>query len=181
MQIIYSNNDSSLCPANNSVFLAGPTPRLKETLSWRPEAVELFKKYNFSGTLCYPEYEPGLDLSQCDYNNQIEWEHHCLETCSLIMFWVPRDIKGNMPAFTTNIEFGYWIAKAPHKVVYGRPEQADNMKYMDYMYNKITHYPIPNKLDKLIKKTIVFLELEKLWDESTPSFARRFKIEEKAS
>lgn len=156
MQIIYSNNDPSLCPANNSIFLAGPTPRLKETPSWRPEAVKLFEKYNFDGTLCYPEYEPGLDLSQCDYCNQIEWEHYCLDKCSIIMFWVPRDIKGNMPAFTTNIEFGYWMATDKSKVVYGRPDQADNMRYMDYIYTKAWEGKCKphHKLERLVLRCI---------------------------
>lgn len=152
MNIIYSNNQASLCPAHNSIFLAGPTPRLKETPSWRPEAVKLFEKYNFDGTLCYPEYEPGLVFTEYEYTKQIEWEHYCLDKCTIIMFWVPRDIKGNMPAFTTNIEFGYWMATDKSKVVYGRPDQADNMRYMDYLYDKLWEGKLKpaNNLNRLV-------------------------------
>ena len=39
----------------NGVFLAGPTPRDDKTKSWRIEAIELFKKYGFGGTLFIPE------------------------------------------------------------------------------------------------------------------------------
>jgi hypothetical protein len=91
------------------------------------------------------------------YPNQIDWESACLENCGLIMFWVPRNLD-TMPAFTTNIEFGEWMAKDPLKVVYGRPDDAPNMRYMDYKYNKLleTNY-IFNNLDMLVKFAVRYL------------------------
>ena len=45
-----------------------------------------------------------------------------------IVFWVPRDIEGGMPAFTTNFDWGKWQASG--KCVLGAPPNADKVRYL---------------------------------------------------
>lgn len=37
-----------------------------------------------------------------------------------------------MAAFTTNVEFGYWLHSG--KVIYGRPNDVAKVKYLDWLY-----------------------------------------------
>jgi len=115
----------------DSVFLAGPTPRDSTLKSWRPRAVEML---SFGGTFkkCFvPERKNWKD--GFDYIEQVEWELEALKKCSVVMFWVPRDMK-TMPALTTNVEFGMLVKDS--RSVYGRPEDAASCKYLDYVYKK---------------------------------------------
>lgn len=59
------------------------------------------------------------------------WERIALTNASLIIFWIPRHLP-DMPAFTTNVEFGYWLHTG--KVIYGRPNDAEKIKYLDWLY-----------------------------------------------
>lgn len=52
--------------------------------------------------------EPDADVFHGDGNAQNEWEHLAIESCDVLMFWVPRDLE-TLPGFTTNVEFGYWL------------------------------------------------------------------------
>jgi len=113
-----------------AIFLAGPTPRKSDVVSWRPKAIEILKEAGFDGTVLIPERK---DWSvQFDYTDQVQWERIGLELASTILFWVPRHME-DMPALTTNIEFGYWVAKSPERVLYGRPNDAPNNRYLDWL------------------------------------------------
>lgn len=59
------------------------------------------------------------------------WERIGLTNASVIAFWIPRHLP-NMPAFTTNVEFGYWLHTG--KVVYDRSNDAEKIKYLDWLY-----------------------------------------------
>jgi hypothetical protein len=107
------------------IFLAGPTPRNENTPSWRPNAVELLKSHNFNGNVFIPEDEGGGFSGT--YTDQIEWEWAALDHATTILFWVPRELE-NMPAFTTNVEFGLHCKGG--RVVLGYPEGAPKMKYL---------------------------------------------------
>lgn len=131
MNVIYS--DTPVKIVGPSIFLVGPTPRSTAVPSWRPKAIEYFKQYDFKGTIMVPEREDWH--SQFNYNDQIEWEYFCLTNCSVVMAWVPRDL-ATMPAFTTNVEFGYWLGKNPKKLFYGRPDGSPHTSYLDWFYKK---------------------------------------------
>lgn len=122
--------------ANNSLFLAGPTPRSQDVASWRPRALEILEELNFEGTVFIPEPENGK--FSVEYDDQIGWETEALKLASVIVFWVPRSLP-DMPAFTTNIEWGMWYNSG--KVVFGAPPDAPKNKYMIYHCRK---YNIPN-------------------------------------
>ncbi|NLL44406.1 MAG: hypothetical protein GX247_01905 [Mollicutes bacterium] len=117
--------------------------------SWRIEAIEKIKKIGFDGIVYIPEYE-GFQ-GRADYVNQAMWEREALTEATVIMFWIPRKIP-NMPAFTTNVEFGYWIHTG--KIIYGRPDDAEKIKYLDWLY-KLEYGKEPiNNLDLLLKESI---------------------------
>lgn len=115
----------ALEPLPKSIFLAGPTPRDEDTSSWRPEALEILKALNFEGSVYVPEQ---ADWSKHDhYDQQVAWEWEALSISTVVVFWVPRELKA-MPAFTTNVEFGLMIASG--KCLLGYPEGAPKMRYL---------------------------------------------------
>ena len=153
MEINYSDKDVII---NNkkSIFLAGPTPRDEETISWRIEAIEYLKEKNFDGVVYIPEDE---FVRKNDYIDQAEWEREALTNSSVIVFWVPRELK-KMPAFTTNVEFGYYIAKRAEAIIYGRPDNAIKIKYLDWLYKKESDEKIFNTLEETINKAVKFID-----------------------
>jgi hypothetical protein len=151
MKIIYSNNPHFTGDDTCSLFLAGPTPRRNDVPSWRPKAVEILEELNFSGTVLIPEIETGEKFA--GYDNQIEWENSGLTHCTNIVVWLPRNME-NMLGLTTNSELGYWLAKNPAKVYYGRPDGAPHTRYQDWLYStNAKRYP-ENDLKELLKISI---------------------------
>ncbi|MDD4547329.1 MAG: hypothetical protein PHI05_01115 [Bacilli bacterium] len=63
-----------------------------------------------------------------------------------------------MPAFTTNVEFGYWLAKKPEKIIYGRPNNAKKIKYLDWLYKKESNKEIFETLEETIDKALKLIE-----------------------
>lgn len=130
MQVVYAKQPF---PESwtSAIFLAGPTPRDKETPSWRPEAIRLLEGMGYDGVVFSPEVEDGEWKSGPDaYIEQVEWERKGLDMADQIVFWVPREMT-SMPALTTNVEFGRYVTSG--KVVLGAPEWAKSVKYLDTM------------------------------------------------
>lgn len=112
---------------SKSIFLAGPTPRDPEqACSWRPAAIDWLDHFGYDGVVFVPEDRSGIYHG--DYFHQLDWEKKNLERADCILFWVPRDVEGGMPGFTTNIEWGTY--KRSGKVVFGAPKEATNVRYM---------------------------------------------------
>ena len=132
VKIIYAQTDINI--EGKSIFLAGPTPRKESVTSWRPQAVFTLRKLGFNGTLLIPELEGGWN-QEFAYKSQIEWEMDAMEKADIVLFWIPRELP-DMPAFTTNTEFGYWIAKEPSKIRLGIPEWAVKCDYIKYLAGK---------------------------------------------
>lgn len=115
------------------IFLAGPTRRNSIfEKSWRKKACKILENLDFDGIVYVPEFSSG---AQFDYTNQVLWERKALESATKILFWVPRNIKDGMPAFTTNVEFGMYLARNPEKVILAYPETAEKMSYLEWLYN----------------------------------------------
>ncbi|KKN96808.1 hypothetical protein LCGC14_0164520 [marine sediment metagenome] len=122
----------------SSVFLAGPTPRKEGDTRWRDKAIAEFKKRGFDGVILDPEREDWPEDKE-GYEEQIHWEQEMRERCDVILFFVPRHME-LAPGLTTNIEFGQDLSG--WKVVYGRPNDAVKMDYMDLIYKqryKVVH------------------------------------------
>lgn len=128
---IYSDQEPIFAPP--SIFLAGPTPRTAQSVSWRIKALEILKQLAFPGAVLIPERHDWVH--SFDYIDQVEWEYTCLEAATVIVFWVPRD-PVTLPGFTTNVEFGRYVGSG--RCVYGRPEAAPKNRYLDWLYNKLT-------------------------------------------
>lgn len=147
--MITNYSDQDVIENRKSIFLAGPTPRDKNIISWRNDATSKLESLGFDGVVYVPEYE-GLQAKE-DYTDQAMWERKALFEATVIMFWIPRELP-NMPAFTTNVEFGYWLHTG--KVIYGRPDNASKIKYLDWLY-KIDYDEEPlNNLDQLLIESI---------------------------
>lgn len=104
--------------------MAGPTPRDEKTKSWRTTACERLNELGFDGVVYVPEYSTWKPKE--DYVDQAMWEREALTESTVIMFWIPRSLP-DMCAFTTNVEFGYWLHSG--KVIYGRPYNAAKIKF----------------------------------------------------
>ena len=131
MRIIYATQDVPQS-FEKSIFLVGPTPRHPDVPSWRPLMLEALEGVGYEGVVFVPEDEGGE--WKHSYTDQVEWEHSCLDMSDLVVAWIPRDLE-TMPALTTNIEFGSLLTSG--KLLYGRPEEAVKMKYLDHCYQKM--------------------------------------------
>ena len=148
MKINYS--DQEVIKGEKSIFLAGPTPRGENVKSWRESACSYLETIGFTGVVYVPEYSTWKPKT--DYVDQAMWERIALTEASVILFWIPRELP-DMPAFTTNVEFGYWLHSG--KVVYGRPNEAVKIKYLDWLYEldykKVPKETLLETLDEAIK------------------------------
>ena len=131
--MIINYSDQPVMTGKTSIFLAGPTPRDKNVPSWRPDAIKFLEDRHFKGVVYVPEYSTGEPMS--DYIAQVEWERKALLNASVIVFWIPRKIP-EMMALTTNVEFGYYLHT--RKIIYGRPEDSEKNKYLDWLYEEDT-------------------------------------------
>ena len=133
-----------------SIVLCGPTPRDDKTPSWRPNAIKILEDLKFDGTVYIPEYKTGLKCN--NYNEQVNWEREVYLNCTIIIFWIPRHFP-DMLGLTTNVEFGYWIKSK--KCIYGRPDYAERIRYLDWLYyieyNKKPHNDLKELLQESIK------------------------------
>lgn len=138
---------------SQSIFLAGPTPRSPEVASWRPEALHLLSEAGYKGVVFVPE--PASGVWHGDYDDQIEWEQTCLGMSDAILFWVPRQL-GTLPGFTTNTEFGQWLASGRISV-FGAPPTATKVGYQQWLAER-HGIPLTSTLQESVEKTLESLE-----------------------
>lgn len=111
------------------------------------------KKLGFEGTVFVPEYSSSIRFDS--YIDQVEWERNVYTNCTVILFWVPRHFP-NMPGLTTNVEFGYWINSG--KCIYGRPDNAERTRYLDWLYNFEYKKEPYNNLKDLLNNSILLVD-----------------------
>lgn len=154
MDVVYTGEEMPT-KITKSIFLAGPTPRIDEVPSWRPDALRLLEDMGFTGTVFVPEDRGGG--VHLDYDHQVDWEDKYLNVADCIVFWVPRDISPDstgfpkMPAFTTNIEWGTWADSG--KVVLGAPEDAEKMMYLKHYADEFK-VPFTETLTETLKNAM---------------------------
>lgn len=142
-----------------TVFLAGPTVRGNQPhlTSWRFEAIKNFKSKGFNGNLIIPEFTEKHESDKYRYDLPV-WEFEGLVKSDVIMFWIPRTRE--CIGLTTNHEFGYWLAREQTKCIYGRPDDAYRMTYLDIMWVEdakrkgLKIPPIYNTMAKTIDATL---------------------------
>ena len=157
---------------NPSIFLAGPTVRGHQPYltSWRYEAIKKVEEWGHEVDLIVPEF-----ISPLTSDKGVEWcpiwEFAGLQKADCILFWIPRTrdkvvdgkIQHGLIALTTNMEFGYWQGRQPDKMIYGRPDDAYRMSYLDIMWKAVyleqqskTYNPrIYNTLENTLEASIV--------------------------
>jgi len=129
--IIYAQQELNF--EGKSVFLAGPTPRKMNVMSWRPKALKMLNQSSFNGTILVPEFKDRNNFTKnFAYDKQIAWELEAMKKADKIVFWIDRHLP-DMPGFTTNTEFGYWVAKDPEKIILGIPENSEKCDYIKYL------------------------------------------------
>ena len=139
----------------NSIFLAGPCPRVDFTDDWRFEAFEILKELGFNGTVITPSnknYQTYLANHDKDdtLKKQTMWEYETMKKCSALVFWIPRSKK--RPARTTNIEFGDWFNR--EGVFIGWPPTAEHNEYLQVradMIGKSVYYDLRTMLADVVK------------------------------
>lgn len=137
----------------HSIALVGPTPRSKDVLSWRIDAVKHLEQLGFQGSVLIPE-NPDFTFRDWEkdfpYDEQVEWELEMLEKATCLMFWIPRDMV-TLPGLTTNDEFGAF--KRSGRVVLGTPPDAFRVKYQRW-YAKKLGIPQTSTLEDTCKEAI---------------------------
>lgn len=155
MKVFYVD-DTPAETFGDSIFLAGPTPRSQDVASWRPEAIRILESLGFSGQVFIPERRDRQ--VKVDYLDQVEWEYRALEAVPLIIFWVPRELQ-TMPAFTTNVEFGRYVASG--RIYYGRPPESPKNRYLDWLYRKCTRKDPYEALQPMLEVAVWYLGLSR--------------------
>lgn len=151
MKIVYTGEDAPRF-LKKSIFLAGPTPRNAEAMSWRPYALRALENQSYDGVVFVPEFRNG----RCKmpdgwtYDMQCNWEHKCMDMSDIIIFWVPRKLK-TMPAFTTNVEFGLYANSG--KIILGAPPKAVNNGYLKFVAGKLA-IPVSRTLADTVKNAV---------------------------
>lgn len=128
--IVVHANEAPPASWDAAVFLAGPLPRSADVPAWNRDAVAFFQEqWRHDGRLVVftPELREGV---LADYTGQADWESRWMQAVDVIVFWVPRDM-ATMPALTTNIEYGAWVASG--KVVFGAPPTAPKNEYLRHL------------------------------------------------
>lgn len=126
-------------PAGPSVFLAGPTPTRGVVPSWRPAAIEAIEAA-WTGealTVLTPESRGGVRAAH--YDDQFEWETAARAAASVVLFWIPRDLR-SMPGFTTNVEFGHDVTTG--RAVLGCPPDCPNPERNRYLIHLARRYGV---------------------------------------
>ncbi len=141
--------------ATPAIFLAGPTPRSREVASWRPQAVEILKQLGFDGAVVIPEDRDFASRVDFEYAGQINWERACLKASDIVVFWVPRCLT-DMPAFTTNIEFGF-VSERGQPFVLGYPVDSPKMRYLAHVANENSR-PVFHSLEETLKYACHFIK-----------------------
>lgn len=133
---------------SKSIFLAGPSPREATHANWRPEALKLLEEIGYDGIVFIPLPRDGNWAHS--YDDQIDWETEHLNMSDIVAFWIPRDMM-DLPALTTNVEFGMWFDSG--KAVLGYPEGAPHMRYLT-RHAKSEQVPIFNSLEETLKESV---------------------------
>lgn len=147
MQIIYSVEEAPKT-FTKSIFLAGPSPRDASHYNWRPDAIKELENLGYDGVVFVPLPRNGEWTR--DYDAQVDWEYKHLNMADIVAFWVPRDLK-DMPAFTTNVEFGMFYESG--KVVLGHPDGAPGMRYIVH-HAKHEQIPVYTDLAETMKESV---------------------------
>lgn len=154
MEINFSNEPIKI--SEKSIFLAGPTLRGEPyDKSWRKTACEFLEKMGFDGLVYVPEFPTGV--MKPDLTEQAEWEREGLMNASVILFYIPRKLP-ELPGFTTNVEFGMYLARRPEVCELCIPEGAKKVKYLEWLWKREGKEVIYRSLEGALTKIVLDLQ-----------------------
>ena len=148
------SDEEVLKDGRKSIFLAGPTRRNSLFVdSWRKEACDLLEEMGFDGIVYVPE---KASSGAFDYLDQVNWERNALISADIILFHIPRKLP-DMPGFTTNVEFGMYLARRTENVELCSPEDAEKNRYLEWLFleekpDGIIHRELKSALLACVKK-----------------------------
>ena len=151
--MIINFSDEKINISNNSIFLAGPTLRDSEfDLSWRKNACDYLESIGFSGIVYVPEFKNGKN--PMDFLNQAGWEREGLMNAGVIVFYIPRKLP-LLPGFTTNVEYGMYLAKRPEASILCCPLDSEKNRYLEWLYtvekpNAVIYRTLEEILDEAV-------------------------------
>lgn len=159
MYLNFSDMPIKIDKTKKSIFLAGPTLRNDSfNNSWRKVACEILDNLEFDGIVYIPEYSKSEN--PMDFMNQVEWERDGLCNADIILFHIPRKLP-ELPGFTTNIEFGLYLARRPDNIYLCCPPNSEKNRYIEWLYNKeIPNGIIYKDLEKVLKEIVAKLKAE---------------------
>ena len=155
MKLVYTLK--KIIPNQKSIFLAGGTYRTQQLQndssvhSWREQAITYLKQHGFNGTVYIPQFVDGKLPQGWTLDKQIKWQSSALQNSTIILFWIPRDLK-NLPCFTTNFQLGQWYKSG--KVVVGSPKTAQKNEYLQWKCKHQANLSWQDNLDDLVKEAI---------------------------
>jgi hypothetical protein len=95
--------------------------------------------------------EPRNGIYSNNYFEQVEWEKRYLDMADAILAWIPSN-------FNSSLKFGKYVDSG--KLFYGRPDDTDQVGYLDWMYIKATGRQVSNSLRTLAKQVVNYLQVE---------------------
>lgn len=162
MRVIHANKElNSLDDLNFGIFLAGPCTRTNDELSktdWREDFISKLESKGYNGDVIDPTNEE-YDENDPDYlTKQTLWEHENMFISSVVVFWLDRHFP-NIPALTSNIEFGLFAFNRNKRIIVGCPEGADKNTYIEVLCNS---YDIPcyKTMDEIIDNIMEYYNRE---------------------
>ena len=159
MYLNFSDMPIKIDSTKKSIFLAGPTLRNNSfDNSWRKDACEILKNLGFDGIVYIPEFQK--EDNPMDFMNQVEWERDGLSNANIILFYVPRKFP-ELPGFTTNVEFGMYLAKRPHNVLLCCPPNSEKNRYLEWLYlREVPNGTLYTNLNTVLKDIVEKLKTE---------------------
>lgn len=157
--------------AGPSIFLAGPTSRVRRT-PWRLQALDLLRAQGFGGTVVIPEFRdrafceaaasrfggtscpvPGMNPGTY---NILRWETTGIECARGVLFWMPfqlEDCTETLLGLTTRAEVSREIARGPDRIVLGMPLGALSGGHIRY-HAHCAGVPIHETLESTVEAAI---------------------------
>lgn len=157
---------------HDPIFLAGPSRRPTDKdykkPGWREDAVKQLRDAGFNGDIIIPEARDKVPIQDWNHRKQVDWETEGLHKAHRIFFWIPRSEE--LPAYTTNIEFGEWFKSG--KIIVGWPNTAIRNDYLQDRLDKINVVRF-HKIQEMVDDYMKYAETEpKIWFTSDTHFGQ---------
>lgn len=130
-----------LLKGDKSIFLFGIKRNGKYETSWMEEACEKLEEKGFKGIVYIPS---GKDEDR-------DWEVEAMANASVLACWVQEDVQTDK-WWAMPFDLGKIFETG--KVIYGRPDDMDMSRHIDWLYDADYNAEPKNSLDDLVDQAI---------------------------